>query len=74
MGALDPLAKLMMGLGILLFLAGLFWQLGWLQAIRWGRLPGDIYIRREGLQIYIPLTTGILVSGFLTLVAWLLRR
>ncbi len=33
-----------------------------------GKLPGDIFIKREGLTIYIPLTSMLIISGILTLV------
>jgi hypothetical protein len=39
-----------------------------------GRLPGDIVIRRDGFTLYVPITTSILVSVVLTLVAMWLRR
>lgn len=43
-----------------------------------GRLPGDIRIERDGLSIYLPLVTSLLLSVVLTvllnLVVWLLRR
>lgn len=33
-----------------------------------GKLPGDIYIKRDNVTIYIPLTTSILVSILLSVV------
>ena len=39
-----------------------------------GRLPGDIVIRRDQVTVYIPITTGILVSVVLTVLGMLLRR
>jgi hypothetical protein len=39
-----------------------------------GRLPGDIAIRRDNFTFYLPITTSILVSIVLTLVAMWLRR
>jgi hypothetical protein len=39
-----------------------------------GRLPGDIIIRRENFTFYLPITTSILVSVVLTLLALVLRR
>ncbi len=39
-----------------------------------GRLPGDIAIKRDGFQLYVPLTTSVLVSGAFMLVSWALRR
>ena len=44
-------------------------KLSWL-----GNLPGDIRIEKENVKIYIPITTMILVSVFLSLVFWVLRR
>lgn len=47
--------------------------IGWL-----GRLPGDIWIKRDNFSFYFPITTSIVVSVLLTLVlsvlAWLFRR
>ncbi|HSR36340.1 MAG TPA: DUF2905 domain-containing protein, partial [Desulfurivibrionaceae bacterium] len=53
-------------LGALLTLAG---KLPWL-----GRLPGDIYVKRENFTFYFPLATSILISLLLSLILWLLRR
>jgi hypothetical protein len=39
-----------------------------------GRLPGDIAIRRENFTFYLPITTSVLVSVVLTLLAMWLRR
>lgn len=39
-----------------------------------GRLPGDIRIERDGLVIYIPLATMLLVSIGLSVLAWLVDR
>jgi len=39
-----------------------------------GRLPGDIHIRKDGVDIYLPITTSVLISVVLSLVAWLLSR
>ena len=53
-------------LGLILILAGLFLPLvGKIPLI--GKLPGDIYIRRENFSFYFPITTGLLISIVLTL-------
>jgi len=39
-----------------------------------GRLPGDIYRKRDGLALYFPLTTSIIISIILTLVFVLFRK
>jgi len=39
-----------------------------------GRLPGDIFIHRDGFTFYAPIATGILVSVVLSLILWLMWR
>ena len=57
---------LIAAIGVLFVLAG---KIPWL-----GRLPGDIYIKKENFTLYFPLATSILVSIVLSLILWLLRR
>jgi hypothetical protein len=68
-----PLARFLLLVGVLLIAAGLcVWLLpglGWL-----GRLPGDLRIERPGLRVYVPITTSILLSVALSLLAWLFTR
>lgn len=39
-----------------------------------GRLPGDILIKRENVTFYFPLTTSLLISLVLTLAFYLFSR
>ena len=39
-----------------------------------GKLPGDILIKRDNFTFYFPITTSILASGILSLLAWFLFR
>jgi len=39
-----------------------------------GRLPGDVYIRHGNFTFYFPITTAIIVSVVLSLIAAWLRR
>ena len=64
--------RLFVLLGVVLLAVGLFWP--WLQKFPFGRLPGDIFIKREGFQFFFPLTTCILISIVLTLLFWLFRK
>lgn len=65
-------------LGVLFVIAGLVFA--WLpQAFAWfGHLPGDLRIERDGVRVYIPLVSMLLVSLLLTLLLnlglWLLAR
>jgi hypothetical protein len=58
--------------GIVLVAVGLAWPL--IGKLPLGRLPGDIVIDRPGFRFYFPLTTGILISLVVSLVAWLFRK
>lgn len=68
---LDPIAKLLIGIGIVLILAGVAWQFGWIQSLKLGQLPGDIRIEKENFKFYFPFTTGLLVSGIIFLIQWI---
>jgi hypothetical protein len=43
-----------------------------------GKLPGDLVIRRDGVTIFLPITSSIVLSLVLTvlinLILWILRR
>jgi hypothetical protein len=41
---------------------------------RFGRLPGDIFIQRQGFRFYFPLTTSIVVSAILSILLLVVRR
>lgn len=53
-------------IGVILTLAG---RIPWL-----GRLPGDIYVKRENFTFYFPLATSIIISVILSLLLWLFRK
>jgi len=37
-----------------------------------GKLPGDIHVRRESFEFYLPLTTSLLFSLLLSGIGWLI--
>ena len=59
--------------GIVLIVIGslfvLFGKVPW-----FGRLPGDIIIKREGLTVYFPVATMILLSILLTILFNIIGR
>jgi hypothetical protein len=70
---MQDLGKLLFIVGVAVTVAGAWlWSgrgMGWL-----GRLPGDISSRSGNFGFYFPVTTCILVSIVLTLLAWFFRR
>jgi hypothetical protein len=71
---MDPIAKTFIIVGVTLIIIGVAWQFGLIQALRLGRLPGDISIQNENSSFYFPLTTSILLSVILSAVMWLLGK
>ena len=59
-------------LGVTLLLVGLLWP--YIQRLGLGRLPGDIVIHRDGITIYVPIVTSLIISVVLSLVLWFLNR
>lgn len=66
------MAKWLIIAGAVLVLLGLIWP--WLSRLGIGQLPGDIHIKREGLDFYFPLTSSIIVSIVLSLLFWIFRK
>ena len=64
------MARLLIGAGVVLILAGVLLKLG----VPLGRLPGDIVIRRGDGAFYFPVVTCILISVVLSILAALFRR
>jgi hypothetical protein len=64
--ALIVVGLIITALGIIITFAG---KVPWL-----GRLPGDIYIKKENFTFFFPLATSILLSVIISLILWLLRK
>ncbi len=66
------MSRFLIVLGTIFIVAGLGWQ--WLRHLPLFRLPGDIVIDRPGFKFFFPLTTLLIVSLVLSILAWLFRR
>ncbi|HYA75853.1 MAG TPA: DUF2905 domain-containing protein [Burkholderiaceae bacterium] len=64
--------RFFIGIGLLFLLLGLAWP--WISQLPLGRLPGDIHIKRDGVDFYFPLVTSLVISILLSLLLWLWRR
>jgi hypothetical protein len=67
----SPFRSLLLVGGLVMVAAALFWPF---VSRYFGRLPGDIVIRRPGFTCAFPLVTSLLISLLLTLLLWLFRR
>jgi Protein of unknown function (DUF2905) len=66
------ISRILIVAGVILVIAGLAWP--FLGRLGFGRLPGDIMVERGNFRFYFPLASSLVVSVFLTLLFWLLRR
>jgi len=66
------LSRILLFAGMLFILASLLVSKG--IKIPFGRLPGDIIIRKENFSFYFPLATSVIISIILTVVFFLLHR
>ncbi|MCY4420781.1 MAG: DUF2905 domain-containing protein [Gammaproteobacteria bacterium] len=64
--------KMLVAIGITILAIGLLWPV--ISKVPFGRLPGDIAIKKEGFHLYIPITTMIVVSLVVSVVLWLFKK
>jgi hypothetical protein len=71
--AIESIGKSLIFFGIVLIVVGslfvIFGKVPW-----FGRLPGDIIIKREGLTVYFPIATMLILSILLTIVFNIIGR
>jgi hypothetical protein len=68
-----PIGKMLIILGVVIILIGLAFMFG--DKIPFlGKLPGDIYVKKEKFSFYFPLTTSIIISIILTLLFSIFRK
>lgn len=74
MGNISPvIGRTLILVGIILVVVGLF--LTYAPRIPLlGRLPGDIYYRKDNFTVYFPITTSIIISIVISLILYLLTR
>jgi hypothetical protein len=71
---MNDLGRLLIGLGLVLLIAGGLLLLLGRTGIPLGRLPGDISYRGKNMSVYFPLGTSILLSVLLSVVFYFLSR
>jgi hypothetical protein len=70
---MPPAARLLVLAGLALVALGLaLWLVPGLGSL--GRLPGDLRFERDGVRVYVPIASSILISIALTLALWLFSR
>ncbi|MCY4642213.1 MAG: DUF2905 domain-containing protein [Gammaproteobacteria bacterium] len=64
--------KILVLIGLAILVIGLLWPL--ISKMPFGKLPGDIAIKKEGFQLYFPITTMIIISLVLSVILWLFKK
>ena len=73
MPGLEGIGKMLIIIGITITGLGLLLTFG--ERVPFlGKLPGDILIRKDGISIYFPVVTLLLLSGLLTLIINIIWR
>ncbi len=73
MQGFQPLGKILIIIGLFIIILGIIFLFA--GRIPWiGRLPGDIVIERKNFNLYIPITTSIILSILLTIIFWFLSK
>lgn len=68
------MGKVLIVVGIVLIVAGLFISFGNKLPFNLGNLPGDINIKRDNFSFHFPVATSIVISILLTLIFYIISR
>jgi Protein of unknown function (DUF2905) len=71
---MSDLGKLLVGVGLVIALAGVVLLVAGRVGLPLGRLPGDMVYKGKHVSVYFPLGTSILISVVLSVVLYLLSR
>jgi Protein of unknown function (DUF2905) len=64
--------RLLVIVGVSVVVLGLAWP--WVRRVPLFHLPGDIVIDRPGFKFFFPITTMLLISAVISIIAWVLRK
>ena len=68
------LGRVLIGVGLLLVVAGVVVILFARMGVPLGRLPGDFSYKGKNVSFYFPLATSLLLSVLLSLLLWVISR
>jgi hypothetical protein len=67
----SPMRSFLLTVGILFVLAAIAWPV---VSRYFGRLPGDIIVRRPGFTFVFPIVTCLLLSLIFSFLLWIFRK
>ena len=64
--------RFLISLGVAIVLLGVVWWLA--ERLGFGRMPGDIVVRKKNFTLYVPLVSSVVLSLVVTLLLNLFKR
>ncbi len=71
---MESLGKTLVMIGLFIMLMGLLVMFFEKMPFGLGKLPGDIYIKKDNFVFYFPITTSIVISIILTVIFTVLAK
>ncbi|RUM58614.1 MAG: DUF2905 domain-containing protein [Persephonella sp.] len=71
---MEHIGKLFLFIGLFLVLIGFLLMMFDKLPFNIGRLPGDIYIKKDNFVFYFPITTSILLSIFFSFILFIISK
>ena len=71
---MNNIGKILIIIGIILFIIGLFFVFFKKLPFGLGKLPGDIYIKKNNFTFYFPITSSIIVSIIISIILIIISK
>lgn len=71
---MNNIGKILIIIGIILFIIGLFFVFFKKLPFGLGKLPGDIYIKKNNFTFYFPITSSIIVSIVISIILIIISK
>ena len=71
---MTELGKILIIIGIIIIIAGIILLFVKKLPFNLGKLPGDIYIKKENFTFYFPITTAIIISIILSIIFYIASK
>jgi hypothetical protein len=71
---MQQLGKMLIVIGIIIIVAGIVLLFVKKMPFGLGKLPGDIYIKKDNFTFYFPITTAIIISVVLSIIFYIVSK
>ena len=71
---MQQLGKMLIIIGVIIIVAGIVLLFLKKMPFGLGKLPGDIYIKKDNFTFYFPITTAIIISIVLSIIFYIVSK